>query len=145
MPHANNMRIILTLLIILLSLSGFLIASYIHNKKRTKKRLICPMKSSCDKVIHSDYSKIMGIHVELLGMVYYFLIACSYAVLLSFQIQLFYLDQLLTLFSFFAVLFSCYLFIIQLAVIKKWCTWCLISATISLLIFILSYLHIFLK
>ena len=128
--------------ICLLGLSGFLIASYIYNKKKGKKKLICPMRSNCDTVTHSDYSKILGIPVELLGMVYYIFIGCSYSFVFILGLWSYPIGIVLLGISICAVLFSLYLVSMQAFVIKHWCTWCLFSALISLLIFVFSYIHI---
>jgi uncharacterized membrane protein len=135
------MKIILSLSIIILSIIGFSISFYIYKNKRKKKRLICPMRSSCDKVTHSGYSKFFGVPVEILGMLYYTFIAASYTMLSFANINLLYINAFLCAVSTIALFFSFYLFAIQLFVIKKWCTWCLFSAFISFLIFAVSYLH----
>jgi len=119
-------------LIIFLAFGGFLIANYIrHHKKNIKEALVCPLRANCDTVIHSDYSKIFGIPVEALGMVYYGLLAVSYGLLVILPV----LNQPLIASSLLfaticAFVFSIYLTLLQAFVIKNWCTWCLISAAI---------------
>ncbi len=135
-------HLVLQVLISLLGLTGFLIASYIHRKKLGKKKLICPMRSNCETVIHSDYSKILGINVEILGMSYYFLVSIMYAFL---NVLNFYFPNILWIllaFSGCSVLFSIYLLSVQTFIIRHWCIWCLCSALISVLIFFLSYLNL---
>jgi uncharacterized membrane protein len=136
------MNTIIVSVIILASLSGFSVASYIHTKKKAKKKLICPMKSNCDTVTHSDHSKIVGIKVELLGMIYYAFIASVYSFVLFsclwseiFGIVLFGLSGA-------SFLFSLYLISLQAFVIRQWCSWCLFSALMCTIIFGLSYLHV---
>lgn len=124
---------------VLLGLSGFVLASFIHNKKSKKKKLVCPMRSNCETVIHSDYSKLFGIHVEVLGMLYYSFIAFAYGIY-----HLIYLPYILliilSLISLSAVIISTYLISIQAFVIKQWCTWCIFSAMLSVSIFGLGVL-----
>src|SRR3989344_4608754 len=119
-------------IIIFLAFIGFLIATYIrHHKKNVKEALICPLKANCDTVIHSDYSRFLGIPLEVLGMIYYGLLALSYGLLIvfpSFGIPLIVSGLMVA--SICAFLFSIYLTIVQAFVIKNWCTWCIISATI---------------
>lgn len=133
------MHIFFIICIQLLGLGGFLLASYIYRKKKGKKKMICPRKADCDTVIHSDYSKVLGIPVEVLGMLYYFFISMVYP--LAFLLNLESLEFIVVVFamSACAVLFSVYLVSVQAFVIKHWCTWCLISAAISFLILITSY------
>ncbi|MDE2030745.1 MAG: hypothetical protein KGI58_00590 [Patescibacteria group bacterium] len=124
----------------ILGLIGFLISSYIYKKKKSKKKLICPRRSNCDTVIHSDHSKIMGIPVEVLGMTYYFIISCSYSLLLSLNIWSFSVAVVLLGATLSATLFSIYLVSIQAFVVKHWCIWCLSSAIISISIASLAYI-----
>jgi len=138
----NNMHILLINLIGLLGLVGFIISTYIYNKKKAKKKLICPRRSNCDTVIHSDYSKILGIPVEVLGMVYYFFIGSVYSVVFIFDLWSSTIGHIIFGISMCSLLFSIYLVSMQVFVIKQWCAWCLCSAAISLLIFILSYIHL---
>lgn len=136
------MHILIINLIGLLGLVGFIIATYIYGKKKAKKKLICPRRSNCDTVIHSDYSKILGIPVEILGMAYYFFIGSIYSVVFIFDLWSSPIGFILLGISMCSVLFSIYLVSMQVFVIKQWCAWCLGSAAISLLIFVLSYIHL---
>jgi len=133
---------IFIILIILLGIVGFSIASYIYNKKRNKKKLICPIHSNCEQVINSNYSKILGIPVEILGIIYYLFTFLIYDLILIFNIQFVPLFLALLGISVCSVMFSIYLLSIQIIVIKQWCIWCLSSAFVSLLIFVLAYLHL---
>jgi uncharacterized membrane protein len=122
------MDLILVNVITILSLAGFIISSYIYKKKKAKTKLVCPMRSNCDTVIHSDYSKILGVRVEFLGMIYYFLTGASYGLL---YLTMFYSREVgivLFGFSLSAVLFSIYLVSVQAFILKHWCAWCLSSA-----------------
>ena len=94
----------------------------------------------CHCVVHSDYSKILGIPVELCGMIYYALI-CLYSFVFIFLPQLVsqYVIVGMAIMAFFAVLFSVYLIGVQIFIIKKKCSWCLISAVLSVIIFILLF------
>lgn len=136
------MHIILINIISLLGLSGLILSSYIYFKKKKKKKLICPMRSNCDTVIHSDHSKILGIPVELLGMIYYAFIGLSYVGISLLGLWSVPVTNILIGASGAALLFSIYLVSLQAFVIKHWCTWCLFSAGICLMIFTLSYINI---
>lgn len=125
--------------IIICGICGFILANYIHNKKKSKKPLICPLRFKCTKVIESNYSRIFNIPIEIFGMVYYFLITVGY-VFLIFNLLNTVLYGLLFVMSTGALLFSLYLIMVQWLLIREWCTWCLSSALISTLIFLLSYL-----
>ena len=128
------------IIIIFLAFGGFLIAIYIrHHKKNIKEALVCPFKANCDTVIHSDYSKFLGMPVEVLGMLYYGLVALSYGAFIIFpKLANDFSIFLIHFASISAFVFSIYLTLVQAFALKNWCTWCLISATISASIFFIS-------
>ncbi|OGN01981.1 MAG: hypothetical protein A2651_02110 [Candidatus Yanofskybacteria bacterium RIFCSPHIGHO2_01_FULL_42_12] len=116
-------------IIIFIAFSGFLLAAYIRHKKVYKEALICPLKSNCETVIFSDYSKFFGVPVELLGIAYYLIVVLTYGIFMALPVEM---PQILVFGVFsltiVAFLFSLYLTFIQAFALKQWCTWCLISA-----------------
>lgn len=136
-------EMIINIVLSILGALGFLLAGYIHYKKTRKTPLICPLRSNCNKVIESQYSEILGIPVEILGMAYYaFVIASHVGILLVPGVVDPFVMAVGILLSFGAFCFSVYLICVQAFLIKEWCTWCITSATISLLIFILTLLFV---
>lgn len=115
---------------ILFSFAGLVLALYIYTTKRNKtKVLVCPIGGHCDAVVHSKYSKFLGLPVELLGAFYYLAIALIYllpslGLVLWGDVFLFFVTAI----SVLAFLFSIYLVFIQAFTLKNWCTWCLFSA-----------------
>ena len=124
----------LYILIIFLAFGGFAIASYIWNKKKKAQPMICPMKGNCHAVTSSKFSKFLGLPVELLGMLYYALIAVGYGLVVSLPVAhpLAYFLLAITTGGF---LFSAYLTFIQVVTLRQLCTWCLGSAAITTTIF----------
>jgi uncharacterized membrane protein len=123
------MRIFLHILIIFAAFCGFLLAFYIRHKKRGNEKLVCPIGSDCDTVIHSEYAKFLGFPVEVLGLFYYGGIALAYGAFLAFP----FLASPVLVFMVFgasiaAFFFSLYLTFIQAFALKQWCAWCLTSA-----------------
>lgn len=116
-------------------LAGFLLAAFMWNKKRQRKEFTCPLKGKCHEVINSDYSKIFGIAVEKLGMLYYALIIVGYSLLVMELLEFSLLNQSLLVATGLAFLFSMYLTYIQFFVLKKICTWCLVSASFCTVLF----------
>ena len=124
------------ILIIFVAFAGFLLTFYIGHKKSAHEKMICPLDSDCDAVIHSKYSKLFGIRLEYLGMIYYAVIALSYGVFIFYQnAAAITYETLLLLASVGAFMFSMYLIYIQGVKLKEWCTWCLVSALFSTVIF----------
>jgi len=125
--------------IVVLGLAGFFVAFHIYKEKREKKPLICPMRFDCNTVVNSDYSKFFGIPVELFGMYYYLAIFLSYIFLAFLPSVLPILFLVIVAFiSIGAFLFSLYLILVQVFILRIYCSWCLVSAFISTAIFILT-------
>lgn len=131
--------ILTKVVIFVLGVVGFWIANRVYVHKKAQKPLVCPIKFDCNTVINSDYSKILGIPLEVLGMVYYGFIALAY---LSFlwvpQFWSYSFVVFLTASSLAAFIFSLYLIWIQIFALRKGCSWCIASAIISTLIFFLA-------
>lgn len=123
------------LIIIILGGSGFGIAAYIRHTKKRNKTLVCPLHAHCETVVHSEYAQFLGLPVEFLGMVYYGLVVGVTAILLvvpSWNTPSAILGTMVLTLG--AVAFSLYLTIIQLFVIHEWCSWCLVSACLCVVI-----------
>ncbi len=125
--------------IAVLGLAGFFVARHIYKEKRADRPLICPIKFDCESVVHSDYSKFLGVSVEVFGMIYYALIFILYGILTFLNLDLPEMIVLgLALFSLLAFLFSVYLILVQVFILKKFCSWCIVSALICSFIFLLT-------
>lgn len=128
-------------IIIFVAFGGFLLAAYIRHKKVSKETLVCPLRSNCEAVVFSDYSRFFGVPVELLGIVYYLTIVFAYGFFLAVPVDM---SQFLVFavfsFTIIAFLFSLYLTFIQAFALKQWCTWCLISAGLCTVIFYIAVL-----
>jgi len=125
-------------MIILVACAGFILATFLRYKKVHKtEALVCPLRGKCHEVIHSEYSTVLGIPVERLGMTYYAIIALGYGYLVLVKHDAFILSQLLFYLSTFAFCFSLYLSFVQVALLRKLCTWCLLSAMFCMTIFLL--------
>ncbi len=131
------MNISPALIIVFVSTLGFLLSLHIWTSKRKEKPLVCPLHSDCNAVVHSDFSRLLGVPLEILGLIYYGLTAISYV---TFMWQPLWRTELST-FVFLvtttvAFLFSLYLTAVQGFAIRQWCIWCLTSATFCTLLFI---------
>lgn len=115
---------------------GLCASAYIYRKKKTKTKLICPLRANCDKVIHSTFSTTFGIPNELLGILYYTTLGALYALLFinppAFTTA--YIRYLIVLLTIAGVLFSVFLVMLQALVIRAWCSWCLLSAASNIVL-----------
>ena len=133
------MSILYTIGIILFALAGFLLAGYIAKTKNRGEDIVCPLGHSCNSVITSRFSKFFGIRVEMIGLVYYlgiFIFYLSSLFVYIPQTLVFYVLLITSL----AFVFNLHLLVVQLIVLKKWCTTCLFSSAASFLILVMSFL-----
>ncbi len=127
------------LIISIISFAGFLLALYIYSTKNKNESLVCPLEGSCDAVVTSQYSRFLGFPVEVMGMVYYGFTAGIYLLIFLNIISYTSLASLvMVLLGVSGGLFSIYLISIQAFVLRQWCTWCVVSAFLSLIIMIFS-------
>jgi len=118
------------------ALAGFFVARHIWTKKKRDERFLCPIGFDCDTVVRSKFSTLFGVHLEIFGMLYYGAIAVSYFSFLAFPELYSRTVALATLVaSAGAFIFSIYLIGIQFFAIKEWCSWCLVSAALCVIIF----------
>ena len=128
--------------IFILAVLGYWVARHIHTHKKPESApLVCPLKMDCHGVVHSDYSRFMGVNLEIWGMVYYGLISLLYLLSMLVPLSVLVLAFGVGL-SAVAFLFSLYLIGVQIFALKKGCFWCFVSAFISTLIFVLTILMI---
>ena len=128
----------LILAIAALSFLGFVDASYLTADHYLKLPLPCTITHGCDTVLTSRYATVGFIPVSVFGVLYYLAI-----LLLGVY---FYTSEnpskkiIRTIFGFTCVglIASCYLIYLQLAVIHAICMYCMGSALITFLLFVLS-------
>lgn len=127
-------------IVILCGAAGLGLADFIRRKKTSGERLDCPAGSDCEVVIFSKHSSFLGLPVETLGGIYYLLITLSYTFFLFFPTLNFDIFSfgiiLLTTLAFF---FSIYLTFIQMMVLRQWCLWCIFSAVLCTIIFVIVW------
>ena len=120
--------------LLILSVIGFLLSlylTYLHYSEG--QTAFCSQGSDCDVVRQSSYSSILGIPVALLGAVGYALIFWFTFVSMSKRLRW----VLLYVISLAGFIFSLYLTYIELFVIKAICPYCVVSAIIMTVIFII--------
>lgn len=120
---------------------GAFLCLYIFLKKQSHQKLACPREHPCDLVLHSRFSRTLGIPNEGLGIAYFFLVSLLVYLFISTTTPLVGLLYPLFFLLVFGLLFSIYLIGLQMFVIKNWCIWCLgIALTNFVLVFSLWHL-----
>lgn len=125
-----NIIIVLTLLGIVTS--GYL--TYLHYKPAEMKGDVCNINSfvSCSTVNKSPYAELFGFPISILGMMGFAVIGSLAFFRLSYHKELiFYLSS-------FAFAYMVFLTYIEFFVIKAVCIYCILTAIITLLLFIVS-------
>lgn len=125
-------------LFLVLSVLGIADAAYLTYKHTRKQPLMCPIGSDCSVVTESSWGHIFGVRNEVLGLLYYGGLCAS---MLGVLFVPGFAQNFLPYLPWFVgsgVLFSLFLVFVQAFVIKKYCFYCLISAGISLLLFLTS-------
>ena len=116
--------------ILILSILGIAITLYISIAHILKKKVICPINSkSCNMVLDSKYSRTLGVKNEIIGLLYY----------IGIVIALFMTPGTNTilavkLISILAAAYSIILLMIQIRVLKNYCSWCITTAIINILL-----------
>ncbi|NBS68942.1 vitamin K epoxide reductase family protein [bacterium] len=98
--------------------------------------LACGPLSGCDTVTSSVYSIVLGIPVALFGVLYY--LAMFFGMLFALEYQSAIYFRLFCLFSLAGLIASGWFVFVMAVLLQAWCTYCLVSAFTSTLLFLLS-------
>lgn len=124
---------------IVLSVLGIIDAGYLVLKHRERTPLACPLNHDCSHVTESKWSKIFGVRNDILGLLFYVGMLSGAVALLLVPLPLAVtLAGFMLLATAGGLLFSLFLTVIQFAIIKDYCFYCLISAGLTLLLFVNS-------
>lgn len=116
------------------SLLGFLDATYLTMKHYLGTALTCAIFEGCDVVTTSAYSMILGVPVALLGAIYYLSMFLSVAYYLDSQkLRILSFAAYVTVTGFLASLVFMY---IQIFILKALCIYCIFSAITSTTLFL---------
>ncbi len=121
--------------IILLGSIGLLISGYIAITHARNKKVICPINStSCNAVLDSEWSNMLGIKNEIFGILYYLSIIVGVLLInQGYSYLLIVMKATATL----SALYSVFLLLIQVRIIKEFCFYCLCTTIINIGIFVL--------
>lgn len=122
----------------LLALAGLGVAAYLAFVETAEVTAICGPVGDCNAVQQSEYARLFGIPIGVLGVVGYSAILVVWAVgLLKSRFAAWAALALLAM-TFGGTLFSIYLTFLEPFVIGAVCAWCLTSAVLITLLFVLS-------
>ena len=117
------------------SFLGFLDATYLTAQHYLGTIPPCVITTGCETVLTSEHNAVFGIPVALLGAIYYLALFLLTVLSLDMKRGIIRLVALLAPLGFFASLYFVYL---QFFVIKEICSYCIVSAATSTILFILG-------
>ncbi|MBI4948043.1 vitamin K epoxide reductase family protein [Candidatus Berkelbacteria bacterium] len=118
-------------LLTVFSVVGALVSVYLTTKAKDPSSVICSLGGSCEIVLSSKYAFIWGVPVSTYGIIWYLaMLALIYLVLISKKLDLLWLK----IGAIMGLGFSLYLLAIEIFVLHAYCTWCLVSLVMVLLI-----------
>jgi len=125
-------------LILLLAFFGLADSFYLAQHELNGTPLLCTVQnlSDCNVVATSQYSRIFGVPLSELGILFYSIMFVLAALELVIFDQL--LRRVLQALSLVGVLSSLYFTFVQILVINAFCIYCLASTLTALLIFVLA-------
>ena len=131
-------RLVQTLAIPVLVVVGLVVAIYLSYVEVNQVTAVCGPIGHCNLVQSSDYAEIMGLPVAILGVVSYVAIGLLWLFQrpLNERFNNLGVYGLLGL-TFVGTLFSIYLTVVELVVIEAVCAWCLTSAIVTALLFVI--------
>lgn len=134
LEQLGNKGKIFAIIFLIIGLIGFLDASFLTLEHYRGSIPACGFLTGCNEVLSSPYSQIRGVPLALTGVAYYLFVIFG---------AIYYLDtkklhwlHILSGFTLIGIIASLYFVYLQAFVIKALCTYCLVSATTSTLLFI---------
>jgi uncharacterized membrane protein len=120
-----------------IAVAGLLVSGYLFVTYVTGAPIVCNTDHGCEIVRGSIYSSFFGIPTPAFGLLFYALLAIgallwtpSYARLLRLP---------LALLTGIGVATSAYLTYLEAFVVEAWCSWCVVSAILTIAAFILVW------
>lgn len=123
-------------LFLIVAFIGLIDSAYLAGSYYTGTPLSCGEISGCNEVAQSEYSKIAGVPLSTLGILYYaFAVAAAFIFLIKRRQVYATLLSLVTMLGFFASLYFIY---VQVYLIEAICIYCMISAATSTVLFAIA-------
>lgn len=116
---------------------GFIDAAYLAVYHFLGEVVPCALTSGCEAVTTSRFATIGPVPVAVLGVIYYGLILFLGAHLLHSRSQA--VASWMALVIALGFVFSLYLIFLQATIINAFCFYCLVSATVSTCLFVVSF------
>ena len=140
-PPASQARALragyLIIAILFLSFLGFLIATYLTILHYKNALPPCAITHGCETVLTSKFATVFGVPLALFGSLFYTSVIAACILFYHNSKKIF--AKAIFLIACWGIFVSIVLFYIQLAIIKNFCQYCVLTEIINFLIFLLSY------
>jgi uncharacterized membrane protein len=131
------------MLVALVALAGVFVASYLALYKLGYIGTLACAVGSCEKVQTSRWATFIGLPVAVWGVSYYLLVlALALVGLTPRYAESRRLSEVFVGLTGWGVLFSCWLTYLELFSIQAICQWCVVSAILATVLFVLSWLDL---
>ena len=125
-----------------LGLAGMAISGYLTYVHYSSSNLICLFGARCDVVLTSSYAQMWGLPLSLFGLAMYFLITVLGLMMLRAGSTWEHLIALETYaLALAGVVFTGYLYYLEVFVLRSFCSWCIISSVVLVSILVLSIIN----
>lgn len=121
----------------IIAVLGLLVSGYLYITYTTGAPIVCTGGAGCDTVRASAYATILGLPTPAHGIIFYLILAV--AALLSTPQNASWMRLPLALITGVGVAVSGWLTYLEAFVIEAWCLWCVASALLTVLAFVLVW------
>ncbi len=122
--------------LLILIVAGLLVSAYLYLKTFDPSSVTCSIGGGCETVLSSQYAKIAGFPIAGLG-VFWYLVALILVWLVYFK--RIWAELPIQIWLAGGLAFSFYLLYLEKYKIGAYCTWCLVSLGLVVLIFVLVF------
>ncbi|MFA5997394.1 MAG: vitamin K epoxide reductase family protein [Candidatus Paceibacterota bacterium] len=122
--------------IVILSLVGFTDAAFLLAKRLSGTPIPCFITTGCDEVSKSPYSVMFGVPLSLWGVLFY--LGTGFLAILYADTKNFFVARLIPVATTLGFLSSCYFIYVQKFLIGAFCIYCILSALIATILFVLG-------
>ena len=133
----------ISLSVVILGLCGMGISGYLTYGYLVDVSIGCPFNANCDLVQASPYAYMWDVPVPLLGLLMYAALTLMGFLLFLKKPEW---ENMLSLgiyaISLAGVIFTGYLYYLEIFVLHAFCSWCIVSSIVILSIFILSLIYL---
>lgn len=133
----------ISLSIFILGLCGMGISGYLTYGYLVNVSIGCPFNANCDLIQASPYAYMWEVPVPLLGLLMYAALTLMGCLLLIKRAEW---ENIISLgiygISLAGVIFTGYLYYLEIFVLHAFCSWCIVSSIVIVIIFILSLIYL---